>query len=373
MANPERRMATVRMVGSVNPIEGADRIERVTVDGWDVVMAKGEFHEGDWCIFMEPDTFMPIENPKFSFLAERGTKEMEIDGRTVVGHVLRTVKLRGVYSAGILFRIPDLLPDVPESAWPTLCERRVNVSGMCGVREYVPVTSSGTMEFLGKYDSYVAPRTDAERVQNVSQEAFELLKLTEHYANVKVDGTSATIVMDPRDRVLKVFSHNNRLDTERGMGKAMLAMAEEQGIAAYCCEHPGITLQFEFAGEKIGGNRLGLKGRRCFVFSAYDIANRRYLDPYELLRGTVAERSLTPLEDVDLSRFDGPADLLAYADGMVGRITKGRHDEGVVIHVTGRGDIPEDEWPRAVQALTDAFGPTMQMKAVSPLYLSKEK
>lgn len=373
MANPDRKMATIRRVASVDPIDGADRIERVTIDGWQVVTAKGAFQPGELCVYMEPDTFLDVSDPRYAFLAERGVKEMEVDGRVVTGHVLKVAKLRGTYSSGIAFKVPELLPQLPEERWAYLCDNRHDVSKMCGVREFVPVTSSGTMSFLGKYDTFVAPRTDCERCQNVKQHAFDLLKGTDYYANVKVDGTSATICLDPRDNVLKVYSHNNRLSLDDGMGRAMLECATEQGLVGWCEAHVGMTLQFEFAGEKIGGNRLGLKGRRCFVFSAYDIKAREYLDPYELLSGTKVERSLTPLLDLDLDQFDKPTDLLDYADSMVGNVTKGRHDEGVVIHVTGRGGIPEDEWPTARQELYDALGSTMQMKAVSPLYLSKQK
>ena len=373
MANPNRKMATIRRVASVDPIEGANRIERVTIDGWQVVTAKGAFAPGEFCIYMEPDTFLDINDPRYAFLAERGVKEMEVNGKMVTGHVLKVAKLRGTYSSGIAFKVDELLPQIPEERWAYLCDNGHDVSRVCGVREFVPVTSSGTMSFLGRYDTFVAPRTDCERCQNVKQHVFDLLKRTDHYANVKVDGTSATICLDPRDNVLKVYSHNNRLSVDEGIGRAMLECATEQGLVEWCESHVGMTLQFEFAGEKIGGNRLGLKGRRCFVFSAYDMGAREYLDPYELLHGTKVERSLTPLLDLDLSQFERPTDLLDYADSLVGNVTKGRHDEGIVIHVMGRGDIPDGEWVEARQVLYDALGSTMQMKAVSPLYLSKAK
>ena len=52
--NENRKMATIRRVAAVNPIKDADRIELVTVDGWDVIDKKGVWHKGDLCIYPEP-------------------------------------------------------------------------------------------------------------------------------------------------------------------------------------------------------------------------------------------------------------------------------------------------------------------------------
>jgi len=46
-----RKLATVRTVKNISKIEGADFIERCTVDGWDVIVKKDEFKEGDLGIF----------------------------------------------------------------------------------------------------------------------------------------------------------------------------------------------------------------------------------------------------------------------------------------------------------------------------------
>ena len=37
----ERKLATIRIIDDIQPIEGADKIELVTVGGWKVVVAKG--------------------------------------------------------------------------------------------------------------------------------------------------------------------------------------------------------------------------------------------------------------------------------------------------------------------------------------------
>lgn len=41
-----RKLATIRRILSLDPIEGADAIEVALVDGWRTVVKKGEFRVG---------------------------------------------------------------------------------------------------------------------------------------------------------------------------------------------------------------------------------------------------------------------------------------------------------------------------------------
>ena len=50
-----RRLVTIRKIDAVDPIDGADAIEAATVDGWQVVIKKGEFQKGEYCVFFEID------------------------------------------------------------------------------------------------------------------------------------------------------------------------------------------------------------------------------------------------------------------------------------------------------------------------------
>ena len=91
--NENRNMATIRKVTAIEPIENADRIEVVVVDGWRVVTKKGEFNPDDLVVYLEIDTFCPATVEPLAFLAERGTRTMEIDGTEVRGHILKTIRL----------------------------------------------------------------------------------------------------------------------------------------------------------------------------------------------------------------------------------------------------------------------------------------
>ena len=53
----ERKLATIRKVNEIKPIEGADMIELAIVDGWQCVVKKGEFKPGDLGVYFEIDSY----------------------------------------------------------------------------------------------------------------------------------------------------------------------------------------------------------------------------------------------------------------------------------------------------------------------------
>ena len=59
-----RKLATIRTISDIRPIQGADRIEVAQVDGWECVVKKGEFHIGEKIVYVEVDSIMP-EKPEF--------------------------------------------------------------------------------------------------------------------------------------------------------------------------------------------------------------------------------------------------------------------------------------------------------------------
>lgn len=58
--NEKRALAYDTDVLWVKPIEGADNIELIGVLGWTCIAKKGEFHEGDACVYFEIDSKLPV-------------------------------------------------------------------------------------------------------------------------------------------------------------------------------------------------------------------------------------------------------------------------------------------------------------------------
>lgn len=54
-----KSLAHIEKIKVVTPIEGADKIERVTVLDWNLVAKKGEFHVGDLALYVEIGSILP--------------------------------------------------------------------------------------------------------------------------------------------------------------------------------------------------------------------------------------------------------------------------------------------------------------------------
>ena len=96
----KRSLAHIERVGQITPIEGADNIEQIYVLGWSLIAKKGEFKDGDLCVYVEIDSKMPEDDERFDFLAGKHYK-------------IKTMKLGkfNVISQGIAFPI-SLFPEI---------------------------------------------------------------------------------------------------------------------------------------------------------------------------------------------------------------------------------------------------------------------
>ncbi len=73
LINNKRALAYTAICGPITPIEGADNIELMAVNGWRVITKKGEFKEGDYCVYFEIDSKLP-EADWSEFLASKHYK-----------------------------------------------------------------------------------------------------------------------------------------------------------------------------------------------------------------------------------------------------------------------------------------------------------
>ena len=98
--NGKRSLAYIQTVHDIQPIAGADNIELIHVNAWTLIAKKGEFQDGDKCVFFEIDSKLPADNPAFEFLAAKHYK-------------VKTYKLGkfGVVSQGLALPL-SVLPEI---------------------------------------------------------------------------------------------------------------------------------------------------------------------------------------------------------------------------------------------------------------------
>jgi hypothetical protein len=86
------KLASVQKITKLEPIDGADLIEKATVLGWEIVVKKGEYVVGALCVYIQIDTVVP-DVPEYEFLRERKFR-------------VRTIKLRKQISQGLIVPLP---------------------------------------------------------------------------------------------------------------------------------------------------------------------------------------------------------------------------------------------------------------------------
>ncbi len=261
----ERKLATIRKITNITPIEGADKIELVTVGGWKVVAAKDVNHKiGDLVVYCEIDSFLPIKE-EFEFLRKSSYKKLS-DGTE--GFRLKTIKLRGQVSQGLILPIKEL--SIFQFASSSNLSEGDDVTNILGITKYEPPIPA---ELAGKVKGgfpHFIPKTDEERVQNLSKEYDEWKLQSKHkfYVTEKLDGSSATYYI--KDGVFGVCSRNlELLETE---GNTFWKVARDLDLENKMKSlNMNISLQGELIGEGIQGNPYKIKGQTVRFFTGFDI------------------------------------------------------------------------------------------------------
>lgn len=273
-----RKMATIRRIDGIDPIEGADAIEVATIGGWKVVVKKGEFRPNDLAVYCEIDSWIPSKIAPF--LTKPGHYPKTYEG--IEGERLRTIKLRGQVSQGLLLHMSIF--DGLEHGFLVFGQSNpedVDVSDILGIIKYEPPIAAclaGTAK--GNFPSSV-PKTDQERIQNLKRnlERWKEQNLTFEVTE-KLDGSSCTMYLDDEDQ-LHVCSRN--LDLKEVAGNSFWNIARlygvEENMRAF--DFKGLAIQGELIGNGIQGNKYGLSGHDFYVFDIYDVRRAAYLNSYE--------------------------------------------------------------------------------------------
>ena len=267
-----RKLAKISEITYVKPIPDADAIECAIVDGgWPVVVKKGEFKIGDVAVYLEIDSWVPHELAPF---LSKDKEPREYNG--VKGERLRTVKLRGQVSQGLL--LPKTILD-EKGLWP-LAGNPVghDLTNQLNIQKWEPPIPSqlqGTMR--GNFPHFI-PKTDQERCQNLRKDIFETHKDDVYEVTTKLDGSSMTVYV--KDGEIGVCSRN--IDLVEAEDNTFWKSARQQNIVDTLLELSAengeeYAIQGELIGEGIQGNPEKLTGHKFFLFDIYSITAGRYL------------------------------------------------------------------------------------------------
>lgn len=272
-----RKMASIRKICGIEPIEGADRICVYLVDGWKVVDTIGKYQVGDLVIYVEVDAWVPNSIAPFLTASDRFPKEY----LGVKGERLKTKKLRGVISQGLLLPYVSLSVEYDGNEGIGDWREGDDVSEALGIVKYdPPLPAQLAGQAKGNFPSLV-PKTDEERVQNLAKSWKEYTnpELTWEVTE-KLEGSSCTFYLD-REGNFEVCSRNLSLkeDENNSFWKAAKLYNVKQKMLDNNLQ--GFAIQGELIGEGIQGNIYNIKGVDFYVYKVWDTVDSEYLTPEE--------------------------------------------------------------------------------------------
>ncbi len=281
-----RKLASIQKIISINAIKDADQIEKATVLGWEVVVAKkDDLKVGDLVVYCEIDSILP-DKPEFEFLRERKFR-------------IRTIKLKGQVSQGIIFPL-SILPKGNHKEGD-------DVTDLLKVRKYDPQAEFERKEserlssihknrmdkFLKRYSWYrnlffpptrkpfpsFIHKTDEDRIQ-LFPDYYEKWGHLKFIVTEKLDGQSVTYFCIHNSRrglfgkkwLSGVCSRNFQLlkpDNSSYWTIAKEYLIKEK-MTNWCDKYnTGLIIQGEAMGRGVQGNKYDIDGFALFVFNAY--------------------------------------------------------------------------------------------------------
>jgi RNA ligase (TIGR02306 family) len=393
---PPSGLATIERIIDVLPIENSDNLELVKLKGWQSVVLKGEFKKDQLVVYVGLDSIVP-KTPTFEFMRKHKFR-------------VKTCKLRGALSQGLVFSLSILPLDLPDGfvGPPEEGYDATAVLGITKYEKYIPATMGGC-KVKGNFPPYV-PKTDQERIQNVSR-VLEELKDVPVYITIKLDGTSATYVV--KDGEFKFCSRNlekkrpEEVPGEEQKKDIYWDQAVKYGLEAKMLDihnNPDFSwlgkdfaIQGEIVGDGVQHNPLGLKTQDFFVFDIYDITNAQYLNVTNM-RAVITYLGLksVPVVSIDrpLYRSAEQSNLasvlvpdisykIKMANFETGEVVTGKEEVGVSVDSLlklAEGNYEGTSGPRegiVIRPMEEVFSPAMKgrltFKVVNNTYLLKNK
>ena len=315
-----RALAHIERVAWIKPIENADNIELIGVLGWVCIAKKGEFKQGDFCIYFEIDSKLP-EKEWSEFMRSKHfkVKTMKLGKFNVISQGL-ALPLKAFDSEGCIFpALNDGLPiegsDVTELLGVTYSVEEDNIrkskngdpnakyKSMAARHQKLFKTKPFKwlmrrnwgrkllFTFFGRkkdkpksFPDWIV-KTDETRIENAPfyLESTEPWVVTEKY-----DGTSSTYAIDftkKKKGEFIVCSRNVRQADENQecyhtCGNVYYEMAGKYNIEKVLREIANkenakrVVLQGETYGESLQGNPYKLKERRFAAFNLIIDGNR---------------------------------------------------------------------------------------------------
>lgn len=278
-----RKLATIRRIEEIITIPNADKIVAYRIGGWKVVDTKDKYKVDDLVVYLEVDSWVPTAIAPF---LSKGKEPRLYKG--VQGERLRTIKLRGQISQGLLLPVAAQSGNrcvvngySEEFGWGVGMgfEDGWDVTEFLAVQKWEPEPEFRSADAKGLFPAFI-PKSDQERIQNCYNDVKELFVDSEWEITEKLEGQSHTAYL--YNDVFGVCSRNLELkDSEDSTFWKTARKYDLEGILRR--DGRNLMIQSEQVGPGIQGNIYRLDEHKLFVYDVFLIDEQRYMTPDERL------------------------------------------------------------------------------------------
>lgn len=314
----ERQLATVQKIRKLSSIVGADRIECAEILGWECVVTKEDFKEGDLCIYFEIDSQLPI-NPIFDFMANRHYR-------------VKTAKFKKQISQGLAMPLTVLDHFIKNSAYnkTPVFKEGMDVTEIIGVTKHDPRPEDSNpttnkkngpiLNYLLKYSPFravykvVVPKktsgnfpsfinkTDETRIQSCPSLLRKNINVP-FYFTEKLDGSSSTYFYNKKlvgkrfgiftkdkgngfgvcSRNLRLVHPDNSYWWQCAKNYNFEKLLKELSSFLNC----SVAIQGEIIGPAIQENKYKRNSLEFFCYNIFNIDTQEYLnytDKFEIFK-----------------------------------------------------------------------------------------
>ena len=263
-----RSLVTIQKVRAIGLIPDSDFLELAHVMGWQCVVKKGEFKEGDLGVYYEVDSFLPVDE-RYEFLRSSSYRDNADNGQ---GFRIRTMKMRGQLSQGLLLPI-EKFPELEGGLQEGCLQEGCDVTEKLGVKKwYIPETANAGGTIIGERP-FGIPASDEIRIQS-ALELLDQLKGKPYYITTKMDGTSGIVYY--LDGKIGCCSRNKEIKDEEGA--LYWLPVYKYGLKEKLAKlGKNIVLTGEIIGPGIQKNKLRLAETEWNVFDVKDGDGNKYL------------------------------------------------------------------------------------------------
>lgn len=280
--------------------DNADTLQITHVYSYPVIVKQGDFEVGDLAVYFPVEAVLP-EKDIFSFVW-KGKEDP-----TEKNRMIRAIKLRGVFSMGLLMpfsKILEVYPELNPDDWSV----GQNIANALGVVKYEPPEPMCLGGENERHPGWFVHYTD---IENIRKYHGVLIPGEEVILTEKIHGAN-TRVCWYEDR-LWVGSHNHckRLGGDDIWNQVAKKLSLEEKLQKY----PGLIFFGEVYGQIQKGYDYGLPKTSDFiVFDIYDLTKGRYLD-YDDMCHIVDEIGLVRVPEILRGQWTKFEDFEPFADG----------------------------------------------------------